>query len=200
MFYGYYRFADKHGMGWQYFSLKREGTLVDDQANLGDLTFTGRATVSDESSFAFLSYNYTLFEDDRAVIFGSVGLYGLDLNYEFDAEGTLNLQGMPIATTRITEEASVFAPLPLFGIDALFALTPKWAFGTKVSFVGGSYQDVSAGILDTRIRARYRLGKHAALLFGVSYFDADITIDDDDTETKVAYGFDGGFIGLDLGF
>jgi len=199
-FYGYYRFADKHGIGWQYFKLKREGTLVDDQVNLGDLTFTGRATLTDRSTFSFLSYNYTLFEKNQAVIFGSLGLYALDLNYEFRAEGELSIQGVPVAASTFTDEESVFAPLPLLGIDALFTLTPKWAFGTKVSLVAGSYQDVSAGILDTRIRARYRLGRHAALLFGISYFDADVTIDGDDTKTEIAYGFDGGFIGLDLGF
>lgn len=77
--------------------VKRDGTLIDEQVNLGDLTFSGRANVSDRSEFSFPSYNYTFFQDDRAFVFGSFGLYGLDLKYTFEAEGELSFQGVPVA-------------------------------------------------------------------------------------------------------
>ena len=200
LLYGYYRFGQKHGIGWQYFRVKREGLLFDERINLGDLTINGRATLTDKSDFSFISYNYTLFEDDRAFIHASFGLYMLDLEYEFRAEGTLSSQDMPLVTEVFTLEESVFAPLPMFGIDAMFMLTPKWSFGAKVSLVGGSYQEVSAGVVDSRIRARYKFNRRISGLVGVSYFDADVTVDDSDLKTKVAYGFDGAYLGLDLGF
>ncbi len=200
MFYGYYRFAPKHGIGWQYFRINRTGTLFDARGELGDLTIDGRATLTDRSAFSYVSYNLTLFEDDRAFILASFGIYGLDLKFVFNAEGTLSFDGVPIAATTLTEEESVFAPLPMFGLDAWFTLTRKWAFGTKISLVGGSFQDVSAVVLDTRIRGRYKFNRRVAGNVGISYFDADVTIDKSDLKTEVAYGFDGFFLGLDLGF
>ncbi len=53
MFYGYYRFSPKHGIGWQYFKIRRTGTLFDAQGELGDLTIDGRATMTDRSAFSY---------------------------------------------------------------------------------------------------------------------------------------------------
>lgn len=206
--YGYYRFARRHAIGFSYFEIKRESTLL--QVNestdfhLGDLTITAGAnakvTLTDKSSFSYLSYNYTLFEDQRSFLFASFGLYGLDLTYRLDAEGEITLQGVPVFDERYSQEASVFAPLPLLGIDAWYFFTPKWALGTKISLVAGSYQDVSALVLDTTVRAKYQFTKNIGMSLGITYFNAEVTIDEPDLKTEVDYGYDGIALGLDVRF
>ena len=206
--YGYYRFARRHAIGFSYFEIKRESTLL--QVNestdfhLGDLTITAGAnakvTISDKSSFSYLSYNYTLFEDQRSFLFASFGLYGLDLTYGLDAEGEITLQGVPVFDERYSQEASVFAPLPLLGIDAWYFFTPKWALGTKISLVAGSYQDISALVLDTTVRAKYQFTKNIGMSLGITYFNAEVTIDEPDLKTEVDYGYDGIALGVDLRF
>jgi hypothetical protein len=88
----------------------------------------------------------------------------------------------------------------MFGIDAWFSITPRWALGTKISLVGGTYQDISAGVLGTVIRSRYKINKHLSGYLGISYFNADVTIDEADQRTDVAYGLDGLYLGLGVNF
>lgn len=90
----------------------------------------------------------------------------------------------------------MFAPLPLIGLDFWFSFTPEWSVSTKASFVAGSYGDVSAAVLQTAINAQYKFTDHVGLVFGLTYFDADIEIEDNIEKIDIAYGYDGGFIGM----
>jgi carbon monoxide dehydrogenase subunit G len=206
--YGFYRFSQRHAIGFSYFQVKREATLL--QVNettdfhLGDLTITAGAnakvTLTDKSSFSYLSYNYTVFEDQRSFLFASFGLYALDLTYGLEATGEFTLQGDPVVNGSYRQEASVFAPLPLLGIDAWYFFSPKWALGTKISLVAGSFQEISALVTDTSVRAKYQFSKHVGFSFGITYFNAEVTIDQPDLKTEVHYGYDGVALGVDIQF
>jgi hypothetical protein len=198
--FGYYRLARRHGLGFSSFRIRRDHTLFAEEFKFQDLTFTGEATLSDKSSFYFLSYNYTFFEDDRSRVYGSFGLYGLDLDYRFEASGDITLGDEPVTSGSIMEEATIFAPLPMFGLDMWFGFTDRWSLGTKVSLVAGSYQDISAAVLDTTIRTRIQFTPHVGMILGITYFSARVDIDDEEIETEVSYGFSGAFLGMALVF
>lgn len=206
--YGNFRIANRHYFGFSYFKVKRVATLA--QVNeskdfhLGDLTITAGANakveLTDNTSFYYLSYNYALFDDNRSILLATFGLYGLDLKYTFDANGEITIQGIPVVEESFRREASVFAPLPMVGINAWYFFTPKWALGTRLTIVGGSYEDISAAVLDTTIQAKYQFRKWIGFTFGITYFNAEIIIDKPDLQTEVDYGFDGVALGLDIGF
>jgi hypothetical protein len=198
--YGFWRPSKRHGLGFSYFSVDRDTTLLAVDKDLGNLNVTGSVDLADKSQFYYLSYNLTAFQDDRAYVFASFGLYGLNLKYEFDARGDLTFRDVPITSGRYSETINQFAPLPMIGIDGWFALTPKWALGAKVSFIAGSYKDVTAAVLESKIRVKYAFNKNVGLFFGVNYFNGDIEIKKSDTKTDISYGFDGLFLGLDFGF
>ena len=65
LIYGYYRPSKKHGFGWSYFRARRDGSVFALDENLGDLNVTGTVSMSDHTSFYYVSYNYTAFEDER---------------------------------------------------------------------------------------------------------------------------------------
>ena len=198
--YGYWRPAKRHGLGFSYFQIKRESTILAVDENFDDLTVTGNISLSDRSRFYYLSYNYTALQDDRAFIFLSLGLYGLDLNYQLDATGDISFRGVPIIGREYSRETSIFAPLPLLGLDAWFAITPRWALGTKIALVGGKYQDVSGTVVEGKIRAKYAFNRNLGLFFGFNYLQGDIEIDKNARRTDISYGFEGFFAGLDVGF
>jgi len=50
------------------------------------------------------------------------------------------------------------------------------------------------------MNARYKFSKHWGLLAGLTYFNASITIEDDKDKQETAYGYDGAFIGVHVGF
>jgi hypothetical protein len=160
---------------------------------------SGKATLRDRTRFYRLSYNYTFFEDDRSRVWGVFGLYGLDLQYTFEATGEITI-GDDTEAGSVMKEAGVLAPLPTFGLQFWFAFTPKWSLSTKLTFVGGSYQDVSAGVFQSVFNARYQFNKRIGGAVGVTYFDADVTIDNEFERTDVSYGYDGAFLGLHLLF
>jgi hypothetical protein len=196
LIYGYYRPGKKHGFGWHYSKVRRDGNILAVDANFGDLNVTGVASISDRTSFYDLSYNYTFYEDDRAFVFASIGVYGLDLSYKLKAVGEIIYQDEIVTSGQYEEDVSQFAPLPLIGIDTWFALTPKWSIGTKVSFVAGSYDDLSAFVFSSKIRAVYTLSDRFAVDFGVNYFDADVTIRGSRRKSDIRYAFSGFRLGL----
>jgi len=71
---------------------------------------------------------------------------------------------------------------------------------TVVLFVGGSYQEVSATVFQTSVRATYHATKHIGLDLGIAYFDADVTIDKDTERQEIIHGYDGISLGLQARF
>jgi hypothetical protein len=200
LIYGFYRPSPKHGIGFGYFSVFRDSQLVSIDRNFGDLSVDGRAALEDDTRFYTLSYNYTLFQDSRAFLFASLGINAIDLKYDFDAFGVLSIDDVPITTGAYSDSLEQFAPIPMIGLDAWFAITDKWSFGARASFVAGEVSDVRALILESRIRAKYDFNEHIGLLIGLIYFDGDVTLNDTEKKTEINYGFEGLFVGLDFGF
>jgi len=194
-FYGAWDINPKHNIGFSYFSVNRESSLINIDETFEDVKVVGNAKISDATNFYRLNYGYTLFNDYRSKIKLHAGIYGLDLKYVFEAEGQITRDGVTTSGS-IQEEAKVFAPLPLIGLDMWYSFTPEWGINTKVAFVRGSYEDVSAGVLQTSVNAQYRFTDHVGLVFGLAYFDADVVIEDDVEKIDIAYGYDGGFIGM----
>ena len=200
LIYGFWRPSQKHGLGFAYFSVHRESELISIDRNFGDLSVDGRASLDDDTRFYTLAYNYTLFQDSRAFLFASFGINAIDLKYDFNAFGVLSLDGEPISSGAYSESLEEFAPIPMIGLDAWFAITDRWSFGARATFVAGEVSDVRALILESRIRAKYDFNEHVGFLIGLNYFDGDVTLNRTDTKTEINYGFEGLMLGIDVGF
>ena len=194
-FYGTWNINPRHSVGLSYFSVNRESSLLNIDETFEDVRVVGNAKITDATNFYRLNYGYTLFNDDRSKIKLAAGIYGLDLKYVFEAEGQITQDGVTTSGS-IKEEAKVFAPLPLVGLDMWFSFTPRWGMNTRVVFVAGSYEDVSAGVLQTSVNVLYRFSDQVGLVFGLAYFDADVEIEDAVEKIDISYGYDGGFIGM----
>lgn len=198
--YAAYRFGKKHVIGATYFAVKRDTTFFNQEINVEDIVIlNGRASLSDDTKFYFAEYGYTLFEDNRSRVKGLLGISGLDLKYTFDASGEIIVDGEP-SVGNYHKEASVFAPLPLFGLDLSFAFTPKWSVATKVSLVAGSYNEIKASALQARTDARYSFTRQVGGVIGLSYFNADVTIDKAAEVQEITYGYGGAYAGLHFMF
>ena len=197
--YGGYRFSKRHSLVFSYYQIRREVTFIDEEFEFEGVHVAGSATLGDRTRFYNLSYGNTLFSDERSRVSLRIGIYGLDLKYTFEASGEITV-GEDTELAVLDEEAALVAPLPVIGFDFWFAFTPRWSINPKISFVGGRYQDVTAGVFSTTLLTRYQFNRRLGMLFGVSYFDADVTIEDSDERTDIDYGYSGAFIGLHLVF
>ena len=197
--YGSYKFNDFHSVGFSFFSVRRASRILDIDKTFEDIEIIGDATITDTTSFYSLDYRYTLFRDDRSRIKLLAGIYGLDLKYVFEAEGEITIDSSRTSDS-IIEETSIFAPLPLIGLDFWFSFTPKWSMATKVGFVAGSHEDLSAVVFQTGINAQYQFNKHVGGVLGLTSFAADVVIEDNLEKQDISYAYDGLFMGLHFVF
>ena len=195
--YGGYRFWKKHYFKFSHFGIDRESTVLSIDKNLDDLLIVnGVVNTSDKTNFYYLSYGYALFQDDRSRILGLVGINGLELKLDFQADGQIIYDGETITDGEYNEEVSLFVPLPLFGLDFSFAFTPKWIMSTKISLVGGKYEDVSAGVIQTSVSSIFKFTEHIGAMMGLTYFNSEVIIEDSNEKQEVNYGYGGAYVGI----
>ena len=198
--YGGLRINEKHGLGFYAFKVNRSGTALSINQDYGRLTVNGIVMFDDETSLSYLNYSYALFDDNQTYIRALLGVYLLDLNLQLDAVGDIALDGQPIQSGQSSDTLSEFAPLPLVGLDYWSRVTNRWFLGGKVAFITGSYDDVSALVVEAAIRARYRMSERVSLITGVNFLSADVDIKRTDTKREISYGFEGFYLGLDFNF
>ena len=197
--YGKYNFNQKHSIGFSYFSVNRESSLFSFDKTFEDIRVVGDASISDTTNFYQLDYGYTLFNDDRSQIKLIAGIYSLDLKYVFKAEGDITINGVTKSGS-ILEEADVFAPLPLVGLDFWFSFTPKWSMATRVGFVAGKHDDLSAVVIQAGINAQYKFSRHIGGVIGLTSFSADVVIEDSNEKQEIDYAYGGLFLGMHFVF
>lgn len=199
--YGALRLGQKHYFLFSHFRVNREVTLFDEELNLDDLVVVrGKASLSDKTHFYNLSYGYSLMKDNRSNVKFRAGLNVMDFKYVLKAEGELEIDGILETNGTFEDEVSLLVPLPLFGVDMSFAFTPRWQVTGKVNLVAGKYRDVTAGAWQTSLNTSYRFNRRVGAVMGVTYFDADVTVEDDKEKQEIVYGYSGLYAGVHLMF
>lgn len=193
--YGAYNFNQKHSISFSFFSVNRESSVFSFDKTFEDIRVVGDATMSDVTNFYRLNYGYTLFIDDRSKIKLLAGIYTLDLKYVFKADGDIT-QGGVTTSGSIREEANIFAPLPLVGLDFWFSFTPKWSMATQVAFVAGTFDDVTAVVIQAGINAQYKFNKNTGWVIGMTSFTTDVVINDNAEKQDISYAYGGLFTGV----
>ena len=196
MFYGRYRLGRKSTIGGSYFAIKRSSVFLAPEINLGDMTILeGSAKLDDKTSFYFFDYSHSFYQDDRSDVKTIFGISGLDLKYTLEAEGQITI-GDEVKVGEFEDDVSVFAPLPLFGVEAGFALTPKWSISTRILLIAGRYDDVEAGVVEARTFAAYKFSKRLGVIFGYHSFGADVKINSKKEKQEIDYSYGGIYGGL----
>ena len=185
MLYGYWKPGKRHGLGFSYFQIHRVSSHSVVDKEFGDLNVTGSVSLTDRSKFYYLSYNFTAYQDDRAMVFASFGLYGLDFKYKLNAQGEIRFQGESVASGEFIRQENLLVPLPMIGVDTWFAITPKWALGVKAAVVAGKYQGISGAVIETKIRVKYTFSRRLGAFAGINNFEGEIHIDDDDEKSEI---------------
>jgi hypothetical protein len=193
--YGVYQINQKHRLGFSFFGINRESSVFNIDKTFEDIRVVGEARFTDTTNFYRLDYGYNLFRDFSSNIDLMAGIYGLDLKYVFKAEGSITVDGVT-SSGSIEDETSIFAPLPLIGLNFNFRITDSWSFATKLSFIAGTYQDLSAIVSQASINALYRVNNNVGVVMGLAYFDADIDIESSSKIRDISYGYDGAYVGM----
>ena len=198
--YGFLHPARRHWIGFSYFTIKREGNSVSVDRDLGNYEVKGDIYVADRSSFYYLSYNYLLFYDDRSYILGALGLYGIHLKTEFNAEGEIRVDDGLFESRIYKEKVDQWTPFPLIGLRVNFAVTPRWYVGASASIIGGEYSGMSAFVFESKMLARFVISKNFSILGELMFFNLETELDEEKQKTNVRYNFTALFLGIDVGY
>ena len=200
MLYGSWRISGKHGLGIQLFRIDRQGTALAFDKTFGILKVDGVVSLSDQTRFYYANYSYTLKEDDSIWIKGLLGLYTLDLQMDLRANGTVTIDGIPIASGVYEDSITNTIPAPMIGLQFWARASENWRLGSRFTMVAGTYGDFSVQVFQADISARYKFTERFGLVTGVNYFNADVDIQKETKKTEIKYGYDGFYFGLDFSF
>ncbi len=120
-----------------------------------------------------VSYSYSFLQDDRMDIAAAVGIYVMPVGFTLSASGLVN--------TYVAE--SITAPLPVLGLRADFALTPKWFLKTNFDLFYLEYQRFKGSIFDSKAAVEYKAFKNVGFGLAVENFGVHVEAEGEDYPT-----------------
>ncbi len=171
----FWRFTDnqRHRAELSWFALRQDGSRqLGQDITIDGVTYPTGTMVN--SSFDMdiykTAYSYSFFQDERMDIAASLGLYVMPISFELTASGFLN---------GYTAE-SVTAPMPVLGLRADFALTPKWFIKGNIDIFYLEYASFKGSIYDTKVALEYNAFKHFGLGLAVENFKVGVESEGED--------------------
>jgi hypothetical protein len=184
---GLFRFNDKHGIGFSWYSLKLNGSRsLDRDINWGDQTFPINARVDSELKFDVykLNYQYSLFHNEKAELGVLLGFHVMRTSAGISAIGINKSQS-----------ESVTAPLPVWGLFGEYKFTPRFSafYNYQMFFI--SYDDkIKGGLQDFLVGMEYRVLRNVALGAAYNRFSLNAESKGDTTTLSLDTNWNGGLV------
>ena len=166
---GYYRFNDRHRLEFGSFTIDRNGTTTT-SVTIGDPpALTGTITSNIEYTTTKIGYAYSFYHSPQVELSLAAGLN--ITKYDISYSGSTGGSG----------SNGVTAPLPVFGLQMTYAISPKWS----VRYLSESFfidiEDTLKGtLLNYELDIEYKMTKNFAIGAGITRVSTDFTVDDDD--------------------
>lgn len=167
----FYRLGRRHRVHFTYFDISRDARkALEVDIHFGDETFTVGTLVDSlfDLSIYKAGYSYSFFQTDKFDVSASLGLYLLDARIGLAA---LRQGG---------ESTTLTAPLPVFGLRAAFAFTPKLMLKQYIELFYLAVPGYSGSIIDADISLEYNLLKYVGLGIGYNFIKVNINADDEE--------------------
>lgn len=180
----FWRFTDnqRHRVDFGWFKIDRDGsTTLGQNITIDGTSFPAGTTV--QSSFDFqiydAAYSYSFFHDDRVDLAVSAGLYIAPISISVDSTGALTAH----------ESQSITAPLPVIGLRADFAITPKWILRSHFDAFYLKIDDYEGYITDVGLALEYNAFKYVG--FGLGFDSLNTSVETQQGTSVPGVDFDG---------
>jgi len=172
---GSWRFAQRHTLraGW-FNDSRRSSAMINADIVWGDELFPIGADVSSQFDFDLyqLSYDYAINQSARHEINLSGGLHVTDLKVSLAASLA---QGETSSTSVVAESGRVTAPLPVLGVNSLWALPNHVWFDARAEYFYLSVGPYQGRIFNARMGLKWQ--PRTWLGLGLSYDYSSLQID-----------------------
>ena len=161
-FDGFYRFTDKHSMGFSYYDIDRTGSAILEE----EITWDGEVfpvNITVESVFRQevleFSYAYSFLVRPKGVMAATVGLHTMRFS-----------TGLREVGGDRERNNSTDAPLPSIGIRGQYRFGEKWRFVGKINWLDVSVGDYRGKLTDTLLTVEHDTWDRIGLGFGINSF------------------------------
>jgi hypothetical protein len=190
-FFGRWRFGERWRLDAEYFELNRTGERTTDRdIQWGELVIPAGSGVTSQFDFSDLrvSVGYAFFRAPDKEL--GVGL-GLHLA-SYDVRLSTRTQG--------SDGEDVLAPLPVLSIYGQFALTDRWAVGSRLDRFSLSYDKYDGSLTSLGLDLTYQPFRHVG--FGAGYRGLFIRMDAEGDQATLRFRqtFEGPLLFLNASF
>ena len=182
-------FAKRHALDFSAFKISREGTrVIDRDIQIGDTFFPVDTEVTAESDLLMvkLAYRYSFLYRPRWRAGASLGLHTVNWNSSWTA-GALALD----------EEFDYTIPLPVLGVFASYAITPRLYLDASSEFFSLEYEEYDGFVNNTRLNLEHHTFEHVGFGIGLDYFLVNASAESESGHLSAETEFD--YIGV-LGY
>ena len=177
----YWRFFPRHKLHLAYYDISREGRRsVSGAFQFGDRVFNIGDDIQTEFDFRIYraDYTYSVYQDEKWDLGLSLGVHAIDA----EVSVTANNLGL-------TASADAIAPLPVAGLEASYAITPRWFLKGRSDFLYVKFSDYEGHLVDAIFSLEYDFLDYAGVGIGYNYVDINIEADDDDFIGELNYSY-----------
>lgn len=184
---GYWRFATRHKIRFEYFDESRSAEhTINRQITIGDTTFDVNTELSARvKTVNFeVAYEYAFMRGETYELAGSVGIY--DMYYKLSASAvgeTLN------AST--SARADVNGPLPVIGLHYMWQFTPQWNLDAMAEFFALTVNPYTGTLQNYMLSVAYMPTKHFGAGLGWNEFILRTSVDSHGFNGNLAFKYGG---------
>jgi hypothetical protein len=180
-----WRFASRHSLELEYFSLNRNGGASDTFSpplQFGDFYIeAGDVSTYYDTALTRLTYGFSAYRSDRAEFRLKAGLHVVKLDAGVGVSGLICgpstvpsvPPGCPAAESGSASE-DVTAPLPHFGASYLYAMTPKLALRIQAIGFAVEIESIDGSIIEFDADVVWQPWQNFGVGAGFRYFDANV--------------------------
>ena len=182
---GYWRFAQRHRLGFGYYRLERDAsTYLSADLDIGEGDpWPADALIASSLDLDFysLNYMYSFYQGEKLEIGGTIGAYWVR------AETTIALAAQIgdcpdgddcLVAGDLYENDTFEGPLPLIGLSFEYYITPKWMATLKGGYFQLTYNDYKGSIGNLGASVEYQFTKTFGLGLGYDAFMIKLEAED----------------------
>jgi hypothetical protein len=175
----YYRFNKKHRIEFTHFRIERDGSqLITIDLDIGDESYNVGDTVVSSIDYELfkIDYAYSFYHSPTVELIASAGLNLTAYEFEYErADGSS------------ADASEVTGPLPMFGLEMSYAISPKWTLHyLSEAFFISIGDELEGAFQNFEINIEYRIHKHFVLGGGAARFSTDLDARDSNWKGRLA--------------
>ena len=169
----YFRFNDKHSIGFTWYRVGRDGlNAIDRSIDFGNVTFPIGAAVQSSLNISLyeLYYNYSFYHNEKVELAASAGFYITEISGSLTAVTTVG----SLINAGTKSASDLLAPLPQFGFLMRYYITPRLNTELRANIFYVNVGSWTGSLADLYIGMEYRLFKHFGIGGAVNRLNVNV--------------------------